>query len=145
VDKIVAAVMQKNIIFVQADDPLEKVERTFRIRKVTYAAVMDEEGLFYGLITANTIFGILMAAKSISTLKARDICIQKVITVKESTNIRQAAELLIRKNAEHLIVLENDQVLGVLSSMHLLKELLLEIDPAILGVADKKGFFLGLI
>ena len=71
-DKFVSAVMQKNIIIVQVDDPIEKVERIFRIHKSAFAAVMDEEGLFYGLITSSALFGFQMAAKSNGELRARD-------------------------------------------------------------------------
>lgn len=143
-DKLVSDVMYKNIILVHADDTIEKVERIFRIHKGAFAAVMDEEGLFYGLITASMLFGFQMAAKNLGALKARGICTQKVITVKENTSIKQAAELLVRKNVEHLIVMENDQVLGVLTSTQLLKALLLIIDPHCLGVPQRKGFFVGL-
>lgn len=144
-EKLIATIMQKNIVLVQVNDPIEKVERLFRIHRQAFAVVLDEDGQYYGLITATNLLGFQLAWKNVGVLKAREICCTKVISGGMLMKVREAAELMLRKSADYLVIMEGEQVLGVVSPHNLMRELLLELDPACFGVVDDKGVFVGLV
>lgn len=144
-EKLVTTIMQKNIVLVQVNDPIEKVERIFRIHRQAFAVVLDEDGQYYGLITASNLLGFQLAWKNVGVLKAREICCTKVISGSVKMKVREAAELMLRKTADYLVIMEAEQVIGVVSPHNLMRELMLELDPACFGLVDDKGVFVGLI
>jgi signal-transduction protein with cAMP-binding, CBS, and nucleotidyltransferase domain len=143
--KPLSTLMQQSLVTVAMDDPIEKVERLFRIHRQAYAIVLDEEQQYYGLITASHLLGFQMAWKNVGALQAREICQHRVIATQPSVSAREAAELMLRKNAEYLVVMEAGRVLGVVPVLALLRELLYELDPTLRQLRDDKGHFAGLL
>lgn len=144
-ERLITSIMQKNMVMVHVNDPIEKVERIFRIHRQAFAVVMDEEGQYYGLITAANLLGFQLAWKNLGVLQAREICCTKVIAGSLTMKVKEAAELMLRKSADFLVIMEGDQVHGVVSPHNLLRELLLAVDPACFGLVDEKGVFVGLV
>lgn len=142
--KPVAALMQQNIVTVAMDDSIEKVERLFRIHRQTYAVVLDAEQHYYGLISASHLLGFQLAWKNIGALQASEICQHRVIAAQPSLSVAEAAELMLRKNAEYLVVMNDTGVSGVVPVLSLLRELLCLLDPARPATLDQRGFFAGL-
>jgi len=140
-----SALMHQNIVIVAMDDSIEKVERLFRIHRQAYAVVLDAEQNYYGLISASHLLGFQLAWKNIGALHASEICQQRVIAAPPTQSVQDAAELMLRKNAEFLVVMELGRVLGVVPVLALLRELLFQLDPARDGLRDERGFFAGLI
>lgn len=143
--KPLAAVMQNNLVKVAMDDPIEKVERLFRIHRQTYAVVLDADGSYSGLITASHLLGFQLAWKNIGALQASEICQQRVISAPPAMCVREAAELMLRKNADFLVIMDGLDVVGVVPVQALLRELLMQLDPALQMVRDERSFFAGLI
>lgn len=140
-EKPISVIMQKHFIAVHVEDPIEKVERLFRIHREAYALVMDEDGEYFGLITATNLLGFQLAWKNVGVLKAREICCPKVIAGGAKMKIREAAELMLRKAADFLVVMEAGEVLGIVSPLNLMRELLLELNPSCFKAVDEKGIF----
>lgn len=83
-----SALMQQNIVTVAQSDPLEKVERLFRIHRQAYAVVLDPEGHYYGLIPASHLLGFQLAWKNVGALHAGEICQQRVIAAAPTLPVR---------------------------------------------------------
>lgn len=143
--KPLSALMQQNIVSVAMEDSIEKVERLFRIHRQAYAVVLDEDRNYYGLITASHLLGFQLAWKNIGALQASEICQQRVIATQPSLAVREAAELMLRRNAEYLVVMEGGAVVGVVPVLALLRELLFQLNPDQQGPRDDKGFFAALL
>lgn len=143
--KPLAALMHSNLVMVAMNDPIEKVERLFRIHRQAYAVVLDEDGSYYGLISGSHLLAFQLAWKNIGALRASEICLQRVIAAPPAMTVKDAAELMLRKNAEHLVVMDGVDVVGVVSSLALLRSCILHIDPTLQTVRDERGFFAGLI
>ena len=143
--KPLSALMQQNLVTVAMDDPIEKVERLFRLHRQAYAVVLDEEQNYYGLITASHLLGFQLAWKNVGALRASEICLHRVIATHPQLPVREAAELLLRKNAEFLVIMEAGCVKGVVPVLAVLRELLFELDPALQATHVERGYFAGLI
>lgn len=139
-----SALMQRNIVMVAMSDPIEKVERLFRIHRQAYAVVLDEEQNYYGLITSSHLLGFQLAWKNVGALQASEICQHRVVATQPAQSIQDAAELMLRKNAEFLVVMEAGSVIGVVPVLALLRELLFLLDPARADIREERGFFAGL-
>jgi signal-transduction protein with cAMP-binding, CBS, and nucleotidyltransferase domain len=135
--------MQQNFVTVALDDSIEKVERLFRLHRQSFAVVLDEEQNYYGLITASHLLGFQMAWKNVGALCAGEICLQRVLAAAPTLAAREAAELMLRRNAEHLVVMEAGVVRGIVPVLALLRELLNELDPLQPELRDERGLFAG--
>lgn len=142
--KPLSALMQQNVVVVAMSDPMEKVERLFRIHRQSYAVVLDEEQDFYGLITASHLLGFQLAWKNVGALQASEICQHRVIAVQPTKSVQEAAELMLRRNAEFIVVMEAGRVLGVVPVLALLREVLFQLDPARVDIPEERGFFAGM-
>ena len=144
-DKMVSAIMQKSLITVNVDDPVEKVERLLRTHRLTCVPVLDDDGHCYGLINASHLIEFHMTRKNAMALKAWEVCLNKVLSVNFNMRVRDAAELMIRKQVHHLLVVDAGQVHGLVTSLDLVRELLSTLDPTFQGATDAKGLYAGLI
>lgn len=143
--RCLSELMQQNFVTVAMDDAIEKVERLFRVHRQAYAVVLDEEQNYFGLITASHLLGFQLAWKNVGALRASEICLQRVLATQPGLPARAAAELMLRRNAEYLVVMEGGSVRGIVPVLALLRELLFELDPALQGPRDERGHFAGLL
>lgn len=139
----VSTLMHNYFFTVGMNFPIEKVERIFRIHKHSFAVVTDEDGNFFGLITAATMLRFHMAWKKTGALTAGEISTQNVSAVGPLTDLKTACEVLLRRSAEFLVVMENDEVLGILTPQNLLRYTLMSVDPQLRSNPAEKGFFAG--
>jgi CBS domain-containing protein len=133
--------MQQHLVLVAMDDPIEKVERLFRIHRQAFAVVLNSEQQYYGLVSASHLLGFQLVWKNTGAVLVHEICQQRVIAAPSSLPLREAADLMLRKNAEYLVVMDDAVVVGVVPVLSLLRELLLLLDPEEQSVRDDKGYF----
>lgn len=127
-DKPLSELLQRSFMTVAADDSIEKVERLFRLQRRAYAVVLDAEQNYCGLIPASHLLGFQLAWKNTGALLAREICVQRVLATHAQLQVREAAELLLRKNADYLVAMEAGQVKGVVPVLAVLRELLQQLE-----------------
>jgi CBS domain-containing protein len=91
-------------------------------KNLRHVPVEDAKGRFSGLISANVIFKHYLKNKlSKKTFLVRDIMIEQPITVEEDVSIVDAMQLMKENNIGCLPVVKGSELIGLITTMNLLK------------------------
>jgi acetoin utilization protein AcuB len=142
----VGDVMTRPVTSFRAEMTIGAAVKAMRARKIRHAPVLDAKGALVGIVSDGdlrqvvldpTILGGLEdLAKALNLRTLRDVITWGPVTVKPSTDIRQAAQLMHANKIGALPVIEQDRIVGMLTDTDVLKTLVRIIDE---GVMSKPG------
>ena len=119
--------MHRIVITVGMDDTLEEVETLMKFHHVSSAPVSDTDGAILGIITATDLLKLQGMGKDSKGVKAWEICTYRPVEVTPDTSIKAVAELMVSLQIHHVIVMKNESMQGIVSSLDFVK-LLIERD-----------------
>jgi len=114
--------MTTNIKFVDAEgtvsDAIEKmVDRRIRSLVVSF----NKKNVEYGVITArDVVFKVLAKGLDPKKIKVSDIASKPILSIEQSTSIKDAAALMERSNIARIFVEKNENIIGVISMVDLM-------------------------
>lgn len=115
-DVAVSEVMVARIFVVAPDDKVAYVREVMLGRKIHAVPVFDEEDRPLGIVTATD----LIDAPH-DEMDVADIMTTEVVTVPQEDSVAVAARVMRNKRLHHLLVTDEDEIVGILSSFDLLK------------------------
>lgn len=115
-DIVVAAVMQPRVLVVKPDDRVAYVREVMVGQKIHAVPVFDDEDRAVGIITATDLIDAPHGDIEVSDIMTRD-----VVTVAHHEPVAEAARLMRTNRLHHLLVTEDGEAVGILSSFDLLK------------------------
>lgn len=107
---VVTTVEDANIAYVR-----ELMERK-GVNAIPIVHVVNDKVSIKGIITSSDIRGI-----TDETLPVSDYMTNPVLTVTENTTIKTAGELMLKNNCHHLLVMDKNRIIGIISSMDFVK------------------------
>jgi CBS domain-containing protein len=118
----ITEMMEKPVRTVSMDDKIEKVEAVLRSHKVSAVPVVDEStGLIIGIITASDLVRFHADKRDPVALHAWEICSYKPLEVGADASICDVAMLMVTYGIHHIVVTENKQIKGIVSSLDFVK------------------------
>ena len=129
--------MSREVLTVGPGHTLRQVSVAMHSRKVGAAVVVDPDGEGVGIITERDIIR-AVADKGTSglTYKVEDFMTREVRTCKTSASIKDVMELMSLRRVRHVPVLENGELLGMVSSTDVVKYRLEERSVEVAGLRD---------
>jgi CBS domain-containing protein len=125
-DEPISTMMEKPARTVDMDDSVEKVEAVLRTYNVSAVPVIDgATGAVTGIITARDLLRFHADKKDPGALHAWEICTYKPIEVAPDTSVSDVAALMVAHGIHHIVVTENKQVVGMVSSHDFVKRFML--------------------
>ena len=121
----ITSFMEKNIIAVDLNDSVERVEEILDSHKLSFVPVIDPNGKCFGVISATDFLHFHNTYKNPKTEHAWEICTHKIIEVSPAISIKEAGELMVKNKIHHLVVTENNTIKGIVSSFDIIREGLL--------------------
>ncbi len=141
-------IMTRNIIAVTPDTTVERLAKLLSEHKISGMPVLDENGKLVGIVTENdlisrnkrlhiptvvTIFDAIIylerpgkleeeIKKIVGTL-VNDICIKRVITIKEDATLTEIATIMSEKKVHLLPVMKGDKLVGIVGKADLVRAL----------------------
>jgi len=104
------------IVSVLPSTPLMELVATIASRRIGAVLVLDEAGKLAGIVSERDVVKALANnGGGVLTMKAGDIMTADVTTVTPATTVNEAMEMMDRGYFRHLPVLENGQLLGIIS------------------------------
>jgi len=129
---LVRDIMARNVKTVRTDDTvLEAVSKMnkFRIGSV----IVTNNGRPVGIITERNILQrIVEPGLDPAVVRAKDIMSSPLITVDPNAAVEEAAQIMARKQIKKLPVVENDRVVGIISTSDIVRT-----SPTQLGILEE--------
>jgi len=119
---LVRDVMTKNPRVVRRDTSVQEVVATMNKFDISSVIVVQEERPI-GIITHKDIVSKLVQPRiPPDAVTAREVMSTPIVTIDENASIEEAAKLMVRKNIKKLAVVREDKLVGIITSMDLVRE-----------------------
>ena len=130
----VTAIMTKNVIKLNVTDELTKAESLFKENKIRHIPVVKGEKIV-GMLSYTDLLRISFAdaiddeEQEVDTtvynmFSVEQVMAKKLVSISPETTIKEAAEILASKEFHALPVVENDALVGIITTTDLIKYLL---------------------
>jgi CBS domain-containing protein len=120
----VSEVMNRNIITMRPDGTVYEAAKLMKENNIGSVVIM-EEGELRGIVTERDLITRYIAAEDgrrPEDVKVSEIMTKDPTTIRDNTDIDEAARIMIEKNIRRLIVVNYDgRVVGIISSRDILK------------------------
>ncbi|HEY8097679.1 MAG TPA: CBS domain-containing protein [Methylobacter sp.] len=123
-DKPISLLMDKHITTVDFNDTISKVEGIMNSGKLSFVIVIDSNGNCFGVISYPDILRFHVTSKNPKNERAWELCTHKVVEVSSDTSARETAKLMIKKKIHHVVITENNLIVGIVSSNDFVTEYL---------------------
>lgn len=145
----VEEIMQKNVVSVNENADIKEIARALVENKVSGIPVINDAGKLVGIVSEGDLLhketnprmpdyvDILGAIiyyhglkryhddyRKLMATKASDIMTKKVITVAKDTTLEDAAQLMMQHSIKRLPVVENGEMIGIVSRADIIKTLI---------------------
>ena len=119
--QLVRDIMTSTVQTLHPDAVISDVEKVFLINKISGAPLVDDKGTAVGFISKSDISRFDSTGDDPFYARAHEIANPKVIATEPSASIAQAAQLMLSEHVHHLVVMDGQDIVGVLSALDFLK------------------------
>ena len=113
--------MSKAVLEVGPDHTLRKAAQLMSTRRVGSAVVSDPDGEGLGIITERDILNAIGSGLDPDTARTAQHITWDVVYAGPHWTLEEAAAAMVRGGFRHLVVMDGDQVLGVISVRDILR------------------------
>src|SRR3954471_17733777 len=107
--------MSKTVLVVGPDHTLRQAAQLMSSRRVGAAVVIDPDGAGTGILTERDILNAVGAGLDPDTERAATHIARDVVYAGPTWTLEEAAAAMVRGGFRHLVVLDGDDVLGIIS------------------------------
>lgn len=134
----VSTIMTKNVVKINLSDSLTKAESLFKKHHIRHIPVVEGNKII-GMLSYTDLLRISFAdavddyeedidVTVYNMFDVEQVMTKKLVTITPSTSIKDAAEILSKKEFHALPVAENDLLVGILTTTDVIKYLLKQYD-----------------
>lgn len=124
-DRPISSLMNRHVTIVDMSETIDIIEKKMDANKSSCCAlVVDSKQRCFGVITYPDIVHFYEKGKNPKTEHAWELCTHKIIAVSPETSARETATLMLEHKIHHIVILENQLIKGVVSSMDFVREYL---------------------
>ena len=125
---VIEDIMTTTVVCGQMTDTIKTLEQVMRNAGVRYLPIVDNATQCVGTVSALDLVRVHNLERSVSSeLQAWQICSEPVIEIGPYQSIIEAIKLMVIKKAHHLVVIKDESVIGVVSSVDILEKYLLTL------------------
>ena len=123
---LVGEIMRTDIKKIGMDEPIERAAKIMRDERIGSVVVIGEKNV-KGIITTSDIVYKHVAASHGETVK--DIMTTELVTIEPNKSIEEAANLMVKKGVEKLLVFDGGRLVGIITNNDILR-----IEPALFEI-----------
>jgi CBS domain-containing protein len=113
--------MSKAVLVVGPDHTIRQTAQLMSARRVGSAVVVDPDGSGVGIITERDILNAVGGGGDPDTMRASSHITWDVVYAGPTWTLAEAAAAMVRGGFRHLVVVEGDEVLGIISVRDILR------------------------
>lgn len=122
-EQTVSSLMSSPVRTARADDTVEAVSEQLSENGLTFVPVIDSpDGALLGIISAADIIQFKSAKRDPAAVRAWEICSYKPLEVNADAPLSEVARLMVERQEHHVVVMDKDTVVGVVSSLDFVRE-----------------------
>jgi len=127
-DLIARDVMQSDILTVTPDTRVLDIHRMFVEEEIHGAPVVDDDGVVCGVVSSLDLLRVVRDELEPSTaddaLTARDAMSRELVSVSSTATIAEIANVMRSQRIHRVLVIDNKELLGVITTFDLLQALI---------------------
>ena len=116
--KLVKDIMsQKDLAIIKPMAPVREALELMRDKKVK-SLIVDKirPSDAYGILTyKNVLFSIIANDEDIDLLRVYDVCTKPAYQISQQLDVKYAVQLMVRSNVKRLLVVDNNEIEGILT------------------------------
>lgn len=124
----VRELMSRDLVVLQPDDTLQKVEQSFRAYNIHHIPVVDESGQLKGLVTRSDFSRAnhLLAhfRQDFKSVLVKDIMTRQLATITPDQPVQSVAEVFLTNIMHAMPVVDGGMLVGIITTQDLLRYLL---------------------
>lgn len=113
---IVSSVMTKNVFTVRPEDSLGKVKELFENHRIHHVPVVNDASKLVGIVTTYDLVKSDLKISEYGNVTVKDYMTSKVATLSPDSKIGTACELFILNRFHALPIVEDDRLVGIITS-----------------------------
>ena len=125
-------IMSKNVIKVNYEISAFEISKIMVKRKISSVVIIDNNDKIIGIVTEKDLIKEVCAKNLLATtLTASKVMSSPLITISKNSTINDATKLMVEKKIKHLAILENNDIIGILTTydlINLLRDKIKSID-----------------
>lgn len=115
--RTVSELMERRVWSVDMDDSVADVERLFAEHTLSWAPVLEGRHTVLGVISASNLLQFHVHGCDPFATRAWQLCTYKPVMVGPETPLGEVARQMVERRIHHVVVVEGDSVVGVVSSL----------------------------
>ena len=129
-EQTVSSLMSPEVRTVRADDTVEAVSAELRENGMSFVPVVDGPGgALLGIVSAADILQFKSAKRDPASVRAWEICSYKPAEVSADATLSEVARLMVERQEHHVVVVDKDAVVGVVSSLDFVRRFIAGDQP----------------
>ena len=117
-------IMTSVVTCASSDYNVQQLENVMSKYQLSCLPILDSHGQCVGVVSAADLIHWHLLRKRASDGQAGEVFSQPTISVGPDIELTEAVELMVSKNAHHLIVLDGNELVGIVSVMDVLAQFL---------------------
>lgn len=114
-------ILSKNLITVQDTDSLQQAEDLMNNYNVRHLPVVDAGRTLVGLLSRQDFMALKYVDSRLTPFKVKNFMSSPVISVGLSATVKAVAQLFVTKKISSALIIENNDVAGIVTSEDLIK------------------------
>jgi CBS domain-containing protein len=117
-------IMRRGIETIKDSDSAQQAANKMKDRNVSSLVVVDENGKPLGIVSErDLVTKVCTGNESVNMIKNKEIMSSPLITIKPSSSLSEAADMMLQHNVRHLLVVDdsgnnhNDAPVGILTPL----------------------------
>ena len=119
-NEAVSSVMSTDLITISSSDTLDKVKEIFRSHKIHHIPVV-EAGALIGLVTTWDLWKINKPFEEYKNIVVKEVMTTRLATLEPKSKIGTAAEVFLENLFHALPIVEDGQLVGIITSFDILR------------------------
>jgi CBS domain-containing protein len=119
----ISTLMQSHAKTIHMDDTVHAAEAFLSQHGLSWAPVVSGAGAPAGVLSADDLIRFQVNNPGAATTPVWQLCTYKPACVSPETRIDSVAAIMVERNIHHVLITQGDRIVGVVSSLDLLKEL----------------------
>lgn len=120
-ETMIKRIYSNNLVTIKESALLAEADDHMNNYNIRHLPVVDDENILVGLISKSDYIALKFVDSRLKDFKVKDVMSSPVKAVSKNTTVREVARLFVNKKINSVIVVDNQEAVGIVTSEDLIK------------------------